>query len=78
MLSLTTHSLLSASKSRRQSPKLQQGSVLCSSTTRYLVQDLTGEGTFGLVCKGVNLATSKQVALKILKSEATAKREVNG
>uniref|UniRef100_A0A4W6C1D3 Protein kinase domain-containing protein n=1 Tax=Lates calcarifer TaxID=8187 RepID=A0A4W6C1D3_LATCA len=47
------------------------------STNRYLIQDFIGEGSFGKIAKAVNLSTSQDVALKILKTEDTADREVD-
>uniref|UniRef100_A0A3B4T9I5 Protein kinase domain-containing protein n=1 Tax=Seriola dumerili TaxID=41447 RepID=A0A3B4T9I5_SERDU len=55
----------------------QRSDILCSSTNRYLLQNYTGEGSFGVVAKGVNLITSQDVALKILKTEETSDREIN-
>uniref|UniRef100_A0A4W6DBZ0 Protein kinase domain-containing protein n=1 Tax=Lates calcarifer TaxID=8187 RepID=A0A4W6DBZ0_LATCA len=53
-----------------------KSNILCSSTSCYLIQDLIGEGSFGKVTKGVNLITSQDVALKILKTEDTVEREM--
>ncbi|XP_040002959.1 homeodomain-interacting protein kinase 1-like [Xiphias gladius] len=50
--------------------------ILYSSTSRYLMKDVIGEGCFGKVVKAVKLNTSEPVALKILKTEAAAKREI--
>lgn len=60
---------------------VQKSDVLCSDTSRYLIQDFIDEGCFGIVAKCVNLITSQEVALKILKTETEdsndAEREVD-
>uniref|UniRef100_A0A4W6G708 Protein kinase domain-containing protein n=2 Tax=Lates calcarifer TaxID=8187 RepID=A0A4W6G708_LATCA len=63
-------------KTKPESSEVRNNNILCSSTSRYLIQEVIGEGTFGKVTKAVNLITSKDVALKILKTEDTTKREI--
>ncbi|XP_060936356.1 homeodomain-interacting protein kinase 1-like [Limanda limanda] len=53
-----------------------QSRILCSGTNRYLINKVCGEGTFGKVVKAANLNTSQEVALKILKNDTCAPREM--
>ncbi|XP_035004001.1 homeodomain-interacting protein kinase 1-like [Hippoglossus stenolepis] len=53
-----------------------QSRILCSGTNRYLINKVCGEGTFGKVVKAVNLNTSQEVALKMLKNDSSAPREM--
>ncbi|XP_069391565.1 homeodomain-interacting protein kinase 2-like [Paralichthys olivaceus] len=55
--------------------KKPKGTILCSSTTRYLVKERIGEGGFSSVVRAVNLSTSEEVAIKILKDKQDAKKE---
>ncbi|XP_069391354.1 uncharacterized protein [Paralichthys olivaceus] len=55
--------------------KKPKGTILCSSTTRYLVKERIGEGCFSSVVRAVNLSTSEEVAIKILKDKKNAKKE---
>ncbi|GAA6229675.1 homeodomain-interacting protein kinase 2-like [Lates japonicus] len=63
-------------ENKQENSEVTKSDILCSSTSRYLIQDLIGEGSFGKVAMGVNLITSQDVALKILKTEDTAEREI--
>ena len=56
--------------------EVPQSNILCSGTNSYLITEVCGEGAFGKVVKAVNMATSQEVALKILKREDAAPREV--
>lgn len=58
---------------------VQKSDILCSNTGRYLLQDFTDEGHTSKVAKCVNIITSQEVALKILKTEynVVANREVD-
>lgn len=57
-------------------PEDQQSNMLCSGTNCYFITEVCGEGTFGKVVKAVNIDTSEEVAIKILKLERAAPREV--
>ncbi|CAB1419688.1 unnamed protein product [Pleuronectes platessa] len=47
-----------------------QSDILCSSTSRYLVKDITGVGVFGKVANALNMSTSQEIkmheAVKVL------------
>ncbi|XP_059185050.1 homeodomain-interacting protein kinase 2-like [Centropristis striata] len=49
--------------------EVKKSDVLCGDTGRYLVKNFIAIGSFGKVAKCVNLNTSQEVALKILKAE---------
>ncbi|XP_069391559.1 uncharacterized protein [Paralichthys olivaceus] len=68
-----TDKMTDARKSEKS--KKQKGTTLCSSTTRYLVKERIGEGCFSSVVRAVNLSTSEEVAIKILKDKKNAKKE---
>ncbi|XP_028434725.1 homeodomain-interacting protein kinase 2 isoform X1 [Perca flavescens] len=57
------------SKNHEPHHEVRMRDVLCSRTCYYRIQDFIGEGCFGKVAKCVNLVTSQDVAIKILKSE---------
>lgn len=57
--------------------EVQQNDTLCSRRSRYLIMEFTGEGGFGKVARAVDLITSQDVALKILKKETPSEREVD-
>ncbi|XP_018536411.2 homeodomain-interacting protein kinase 1 [Lates calcarifer] len=69
-------SCLEDDETKPGSYEVLKSDILCSSTNRYLIQDFIGEGSFGKIAKAVNLSTSQDVALKILKTEDTADREI--
>ncbi|XP_035485300.1 homeodomain-interacting protein kinase 1-like isoform X2 [Scophthalmus maximus] len=56
--------------------EVSERDVLCSSTSKYLIKEFIGEGCFSKVARGANLFTSQDVALKLLKSERSARREI--
>ncbi|XP_035472737.2 homeodomain-interacting protein kinase 1-like isoform X1 [Scophthalmus maximus] len=56
--------------------EVQQNDTLCSRRSRYLIMEFTGEGGFGKVARAVDLITSQDVALKILKKETPSEREI--
>uniref|UniRef100_A0A8D3C7S2 Protein kinase domain-containing protein n=2 Tax=Scophthalmus maximus TaxID=52904 RepID=A0A8D3C7S2_SCOMX len=56
--------------------KVQPFDTLLSSTSRYLIMEFTGEGSFGQVARALNLIISQEVALKILKTESESEREI--
>ncbi|XP_068444180.1 homeodomain-interacting protein kinase 2-like [Clinocottus analis] len=53
----------------KKKSEVQNGDILYSNKSCYLIQDFIGEGSYGKVAKCVNLITSQEVALKILKTE---------
>ncbi|XP_047198358.1 homeodomain-interacting protein kinase 2-like [Hippoglossus stenolepis] len=53
-----------------------QSNILCSGTNHYLINEVCREGTFGKVVNAVNMKTSEEVALKFLKLEQCALREM--
>ena len=63
----------------KETLQVQKNDILVSSTTRYLVMDLIGEGLFAKVAKCLNLTTCQTVAVKIYthKEEALIEQEVN-
>lgn len=62
----------------REIYKVKKHDILHSITNRYIVSGFAGEGCFGKVVKCLNLLTSQNVALKILKPKPyVQKREVN-
>ncbi|XP_018550397.1 homeodomain-interacting protein kinase 1 [Lates calcarifer] len=69
-------SCLEDDETKPESYEVLKSDILHSRTTRYLIRDIIGEGSFGKVTKAVNLNTSQEVALKILKTEDTADREI--
>ncbi|XP_044053186.1 homeodomain-interacting protein kinase 2-like [Siniperca chuatsi] len=75
---LTADKKVAVVKKNSEGFVVQKSDILCSNTSRYLIQDFTGEGCFGKVAKCVNLITSQDVALKILKTEdsVVTKREI--
>ncbi|XP_069369920.1 homeodomain-interacting protein kinase 2-like isoform X2 [Paralichthys olivaceus] len=77
---LVSHSCLTANKADEQmqsgDSEVPQSNILCSGTNSYLITEVCGEGAFGKVVKAVNMATSQEVALKILKREDAAPREM--
>ncbi|XP_069378264.1 homeodomain-interacting protein kinase 1-like [Paralichthys olivaceus] len=52
-----------------QTPDIEVGDVLQSSSTSYLVLDFIGEGTFEKNIASRNLSTDEEVAVKILKKD---------
>ncbi|XP_059202267.1 homeodomain-interacting protein kinase 1-like [Centropristis striata] len=52
--------------------EVKKSDVVCGDTGRYLVKNFIAIGSFGKVAKCVNLNTSQEVALKILKAEDSA------
>ncbi|XP_023249735.1 homeodomain-interacting protein kinase 1-like [Seriola lalandi dorsalis] len=61
---------------KSESSEVLINDILCSSTSRYLITEFNGEGRFGKVAKGMNINKLQDVALKILKAEKTARREI--
>ncbi|XP_069378263.1 uncharacterized protein [Paralichthys olivaceus] len=59
----------SSAASVAQTPDIEVGDVLQSSSTSYLVLDFIGEGTFGKITASRNLSTDEEVAVKILKKD---------
>nr|XP_019951347.1 PREDICTED: homeodomain-interacting protein kinase 1-like [Paralichthys olivaceus]XP_019951348.1 PREDICTED: homeodomain-interacting protein kinase 1-like [Paralichthys olivaceus] len=53
-----------------------QSNILCSSTSRYLIKRIAGEGRSAKVVIAVNLSTMQEVTIKMLKEEHFAKREI--
>ncbi|XP_071338588.1 homeodomain-interacting protein kinase 1-like [Trachinotus anak] len=69
-------SALTDKEKKSESSEVLINDILCSSTSRYLITEFNGEGRFGKVTKGINLTTSQDVALKMLKAESSAEREI--
>ncbi|XP_069391566.1 homeodomain-interacting protein kinase 2 [Paralichthys olivaceus] len=60
---------------KSKKPKKPKSIILCSSTACYLIKQRIGEGGFSSVVRAVNLGTSEEVAIKIIKDEKNAKKE---
>jgi len=58
--------------------RVEIGDLLKSDSSRYLVESVLGQGTFGTVFKCTNVADNKTVAIKMLRNHgylATQARE---
>ena len=76
-LHVVTFTCSSWSQMKSGDSKESESRILCTGSNRYLINKVCGEGTYGKVVKAVNLNTSKEVALKILKTDNSAPREVS-